>query len=1310
MTTQTVEGGQNPYVGPRPFQSADSGRFFGREREARDLISLVVSERLVLFYAQSGAGKSSLLNARLSPGLQKRGFVTLPVGRVSGRATAVDEPENIFVFNLLASLDEGKTDPQHLAHLSLGDYLAELAFDEGSGADGGSEPSQAAFQPLALIIDQFEELFTNHLDSWNYRENFFQQLAQALEADPYLWIILVMREDYVAEMDPYAYLLPGRLRARYYMQRMEYRAALEAVKSPVKALRPFDDGVAEELVNNLRLVAAGEGPDGSPRYLEGQFIEPVQLQVVCYQLWEQLKADQNHPRITHEDLERLSRGKDLAQFISRALADFYEQSIAGVLQALQDTTLSRTGQVSERNLREWFSTQLVTEAGTRGFVFQGDEKTGGLPNAAVRLLEQQFIIRSETRAAGKWYELVHDRFVAPILQANQEWRERTSSPLTLDSDLWLSEGRSAARLYQGNQLNAALEWLEKHANEASELEREFIMASRDAEIRQRTRRQRILIGIFSVLLVMLSALTVYSWYQSQMALMNAEEAKRQQSTAEFLQGLADQQSITAVAARARAETASTLAVEESQRADQQRAAAEAASALAVEERLRADQQRATAEAASTLAVEESQRADQQRATAVAALIQAEQDRDLAQTAEKQALASRLSSLSIYFRESNLDLSLLLSMYALEVSHNWEGLRALLDGVQRGLANRIEKIGASNYQETAAYSLALSPDGAWMVTSSLKKVYAWAVEPGVQLPKIPPEFVGEVIINTVAFDSTGAILARGGGDGLVKFLNLQSGQVTVYKPFGYSYAGISRIAFQPSGDLIAVATQKEASSNQGWVFVYNYVTSQVEDTRDCGPYDCSALGWSPDGKKLAIGSENGSIQIIDVNQKTIMMSQSRAHQGKVTSLVWYPDGQRMVSGGLGNFLIQWDTSKWNVLQESSPVDTPLIFNLAISPDGRFLLGGTSEEGVWVAMWNAETLARVRPYKFREHVRTVAGVAFNPQGNRFVTAGYDGWVLLWRFEPVEPLASPLLSLKGGRFTGIFQQTDGSLLFSQTTSGGVLEVMREDEKPFFTYPIPHSVMTPLQLDGQPAIAAGGFDGMVRFFNALTGEAILKPAPFKAGPGQVRSLAASQDGKTLAVAVCRASQRCDQLALFDLASGQPVEPKPDLTPLNLTTITSLAFNPDGDQLAIGSGSGSIGIYNLSTGEIALVVTEGLNLQNVTLSVTGIAFSANEQGILAAGFNDGRIALWEARSRGPIGEFAERMNGEVTALSFRKGEDGYWKMLAMTYRGEVREWEVDEAMWIQRACRIAKRNLTDVEKAKFLPTISEPGDVCPVE
>src|SRR5512145_1382066 len=116
----------NPYVGPRTFTRAEADLFFGREREARQLLSRVISERLVLFYAQSGAGKSSLIHTRLIPELETANFTVLPVGRVSGELPADTAVDNIYAFNLRLSLDQGEGNPNRLAHLPLHDFLARL--------------------------------------------------------------------------------------------------------------------------------------------------------------------------------------------------------------------------------------------------------------------------------------------------------------------------------------------------------------------------------------------------------------------------------------------------------------------------------------------------------------------------------------------------------------------------------------------------------------------------------------------------------------------------------------------------------------------------------------------------------------------------------------------------------------------------------------------------------------------------------------------------------------------------------------------------------------------------------------------------------------------------------------------------------------------------------------------------------------------------------------------------------------------------------------------------------------------------------
>src|SRR5437764_10100208 len=70
--------------------------------------------------------------------------------------------------------------------------------------------------------------------------------------DRALRMIFSMREDYIAELDPYSYLLPDRLGTRYRLDRLRRDAALAAIKNPLQFTHvSFAAGVAERLVDNL---------------------------------------------------------------------------------------------------------------------------------------------------------------------------------------------------------------------------------------------------------------------------------------------------------------------------------------------------------------------------------------------------------------------------------------------------------------------------------------------------------------------------------------------------------------------------------------------------------------------------------------------------------------------------------------------------------------------------------------------------------------------------------------------------------------------------------------------------------------------------------------------------------------------------------------------------------------------------------------------------------------------------------------------------------------------------------------------------
>ena len=95
----------SPYVGPRPFDSEDHQIFFGRDTEVRELQALVSAYADVLLFAQSGAGKSSLINAGLIPSLKGTEIQILDPARVGiqTRDSLPDNVDNIYTYNLIST-------------------------------------------------------------------------------------------------------------------------------------------------------------------------------------------------------------------------------------------------------------------------------------------------------------------------------------------------------------------------------------------------------------------------------------------------------------------------------------------------------------------------------------------------------------------------------------------------------------------------------------------------------------------------------------------------------------------------------------------------------------------------------------------------------------------------------------------------------------------------------------------------------------------------------------------------------------------------------------------------------------------------------------------------------------------------------------------------------------------------------------------------------------------------------------------------------------------------------------------------------
>lgn len=396
----------NPFPGPRPFEEADAHHFFGRDDQADEIFSLVVAHRLTILHSESGAGKTSLVNAGLLPAFAREEFDVLPPVRVGGalpERVQLAELKNVFSFNVAVGCLPDQPDPDALTQIDLATVLSRF----GRRRDRFGEPV-----PQILIFDQMEELFSSFPTRWRDRRPFLEQLYAAVCADSFLRIILVIRDDYLPLLDSYFDDLPTRAIAHYRLERLRFSQAYDAAVKPLEETPfSFAEGVPETLVRNL-LMSKVLAPDGILTEVEGEFVEPVQLQIVCNALFEELRKI-GEATITHELLAKYGD-------VDEALTKYYT-----------DVVVDAHALIGEERLRDWFEFVLITPRGTRNTVFYDGESASGVPQKVIQYLLKRHVIRIEGRAGARWCELTHDRFIDPIIRGNAAWRETRRRRLNL---------------------------------------------------------------------------------------------------------------------------------------------------------------------------------------------------------------------------------------------------------------------------------------------------------------------------------------------------------------------------------------------------------------------------------------------------------------------------------------------------------------------------------------------------------------------------------------------------------------------------------------------------------------------------------------------------------------------------------------------------------------------------------------------------------------------------------------------------------------------------------------------------------------
>lgn len=445
----------------------------------------------------------------------------------------------------------------------------------------------------------------------------------------------------------------------------------------------------------------------------------------------------------------------------------------------------------------------------------------------------------------------------------------------------------------------------------------------------------------------------------------------------------------------------------------------------------------------------------------------------------------------------------------------------------------------------------------------------------------------------------------------------------------------------------------------------------------------SVSFHPDGTLLASSDMDGQIFLWDVKARKPLGEPLSDHQGHVNSLSFNAQGTLLASASFDDTVILWDVDQ-DSPSFGQPIGSPLsahsgnVWSVAFSPDGRILAsaGAGGEIFLWDATAGSDTFGQVMANLSNGHKGIVATIAFSPDGTILVSGGADGTIILWDMETDQPLES-IAKDSGAFITSLAFSPDGRTLASGSKDNTIrlwdVQVDSDSLAQPRGEPLRGHSETVWGLVFNSAgdkLASSGEDGNLILWDVDPGSANYGQAldPTLAGHnGGVFAAAFSPDGTILV------SGGADhKLLVWDIATQDPLIRKMRILTANLM---ALAFNPDGDRLAISNGMGTVYVQDLS-GPLPLDDESfDLRLSRHSNLVQGLDFSPDGK-ILASGSDDYTIILWDMDETSvtygqPIVPPLEDHTYYVLSLKFSpEGE----RMYSGSKDGSILIWDVEAA------------------------------------
>ena len=502
------------------FTKADEQHYFGRKQETKELFQMVQQAPLALLYGLSGTGKTSLVQCGLASHLEASGWQYAFVRRW-----------NDINQSLLETLQEHSNTP---LPAEAPEAIRQLCVHNQ--------------QPMALILDQFEELFI--FGSWEEQAQLEAALVEILQARLRCHILIVMREEFIGRLYGFEKAMPALSAFRLRLAPMADAQLRDVVQSSCHAFQISAEPSSEEWLQAL--FREGQNPRAGARL--------PNLQVYLSQLY-------------HHAYQQAYGGLELSERLRPITFTLEAQRLAGpagpALESfLQQREISLQAQLNRRypglpkdTIRKVLDIFVSDEGTSRPLLCRlpGTGKGGGMPEAArgalpelppavfyncLELLEQGSFIHF----SGPYAELSHDS-IANFVDTNRTDEQRQLnearrsihhhfldyqrngeylSPRLLETfeeflpHLHLDS--QARQFIQDSKAHAIRQKAEAQARRMREAERASEKLKTEQQSHRRRRTLLLLVGLITATALILGA---WAWIQRRHALNGQLRAQRE---------------------------------------------------------------------------------------------------------------------------------------------------------------------------------------------------------------------------------------------------------------------------------------------------------------------------------------------------------------------------------------------------------------------------------------------------------------------------------------------------------------------------------------------------------------------------------------------------------------------------------------------------------------------------------------------------------------------------------------------------------------------------------------------------------------